>query len=77
MRGLMARSNARTAAAAPSGQSHTADTTARKSAPASTRRPQFSGAMPPMATQGTVTASCHQRRIAGSARARGRLVDVG
>src|SRR5215469_9598801 len=50
-----------TAAAGPWGWSQTAEMTARKSAPAWTRGAQFSGEMPPMATDGTVMISLHQR----------------
>src|SRR5260370_41349997 len=73
----IAASKALTAAAGPAGAVQTAETTARKSAPAATSGPQFSGVMPPMATQGTVMISAHQRRISRSARCPLTLVAVG
>ena len=54
-----------------------ADITAKKSAPARIKTPQFSPDMPPMATHGTVVELRHQVRSSGSARTRGCLVDVG
>src|SRR5579883_782064 len=64
----MALLKARTAAAGPAGWFQTALTTARKSAPARTSCEQFSGVMPPIATQGTVIISLHQARRSGDGR---------
>src|SRR5690348_7362392 len=58
--------NSLTAAPGPCGWSQTAAMTARKSAPASTSTRQFCGVIPPMAQQGTVMVSLHQRKISGS-----------
>ena len=48
-----------------------------KSAPAATSGRQFSGVIPPMATQGVTIISCQISRISGSARVLASLVVVG
>jgi hypothetical protein len=60
--------NALTPAAGPSGQHQMHPTTAKKSAPALTRGPQFPGVMPPMAQLGSSIISDHQLKMSGSTR---------
>ena len=57
-----------TPAAGPSGWFQMQPTTARKSVPARTRGPLFSGVMPPMAHDGSSIISDHQARISGSSK---------
>ena len=66
-----------TAAAGPSGWSHIAEMTAKKSAPALMRSEQFSGLIPPIATQGTVMKVLHFVKISGDGRPLEVLVLVG
>src|SRR5690242_15459758 len=68
---------ARTPAAGPSGWFQMQPTTARKSAPARTSGPQFSGVMPPMAQQGSSISSDHHVRISGSMKRDTSLVPEG
>ena len=63
---LMDFAKARIASA--SSAPHTAWLTARKSAPAPTSGPQFSGVIPPMATHGISNSDCHHLKSSGSGR---------
>ena len=73
----MAAKNPFTAAPGPCGWLQTALDTARKSAPASTTGPQFSGVIPPIATHGVCMVSCQIDRVSRSQEVGASLVVVG